>query len=390
MTNHPTTQLAGWPSRAIGMLAMALIATAAWNGPARGAEPSEEEQARALVKQLGDDVYVNRQLAAAKLQELGLAAAKALEEGASSVDREIRYSCQRLLSEVRARQLNEMLDRFLQGREDEYPLPAWSRYKERIGDSRASRQLFVEMYRAEPDLLKAMEQNPAQASAAIYPRARQVQEFSSRGAQLGLGDVAALVFVGSDPEVEVNSQTYSYVTSLLHQPIVHKTMSGGVNKPLLAKMMGQWVLRGDSNLAYQSLLLAMQYQLPEGIQAAENTLKQSSPAPHVKQYAILTIAKLGDKRHISILTELLEDSSPLQTRTINNVRSITQVRDVALAAAVHLAGRPLRDVGFQADVMPDQQPFVINPSQLGFKDEKERKVVFDKWETLKKELKLDQ
>ena len=347
-----------------------------------------QKRAETLVRQLGDESFQAREKAADQLASMGIAASDALREGATSVDREVRYRCRRLLADIQSRQFNIMLERFLSstGDDDEFTLPAWKRYKQRIGDSRAARLLFVEMQRAQPELLKAMDENLAQVSTMIFPRAKQVQESASRGTQLQLGDIAVLVFVGSDPDIEVNSQTYSYVSSLLHQDVVQRAMAGGVNKPLMAKLMGQWVLRAESTLAYQSLLLAMQYRLPEGIRAAQKTLQQANQAPHVKQYAILTIAKLGDRSHVPILEGLLTDSGLLQTRTINGKKTITQVRDVALAGCVHLSKHSLRDVGFEADAIESQQ-LIFNPSQLGFTDDQQRSKVFDKWRKLKASLK---
>lgn len=339
-------------------------------------------QAQQLVEQLGDRSFAKREAASEALAAMGLAAESALEQGATNLDREIRYRSRRLLSTIRLKQFNAMLERFLNSTDDDedFPLPGWKRYKERFGDTRRDRELFVEMQKSEPDLLRALDENLGEVSTLIYPKARQLQQSAGMGAELTLADVAVLVFVGSDPNVSINSTTYHYVSSLLHQAVVRDAMKSRDDKPLMSKLMGSWVLKGDGSLVYQSLVLAMQYDLPEGLTVAKKSIKDPVQAAHVKQYAIMAIAKLGDLDDLPLVEALLNDKTVLQNL---GAKGATQVRDLALAACVHLAGRPLSEVGVKATARPTQQ-LIFNPRELAFRNDDERDKAQKRWRELKK------
>ena len=349
----------------------------------RKASPSE------LVKQLGDKAFQMRERAAAQLRSLGEEAEEALAAGAQVPDREIRYRSQRLLATIREEKLERLLKRFLDQPDVEgYPLPAWELFSNRIGNNMTTRKLFVDMVRSDSDLLQQLDTEPEQAAAALYPRGRQMQQLARQN-QLKLSDVVVLVFVGADPKVAMNDTTYGFISTLLHQAVIRTAMADDELKKPIGTLIGSWVLKSDRNtfstVSYQAMILAMQYDLPEGLEVAGRALKSPKQQPYVKHYAINTVAKLGSIKDLATVEPLLTDDAVLQQRPVGKIAYATQVRDIALACCIHLAGRPLKEFGFRANVHLEQQ-FPLNPSELGFSDDKSRSKAFDNWRELRERL----
>src|SRR5262249_7596788 len=147
-----------------------------------------------LIKALGSNEFRVRETASEELARIGLPAFAALEAAALHPDREVRYRSQRVLGLIRQHDMQRRLEAFLQGKEraDEYPLPGWPRFRQSYGNDSAARALFVEIQRAEPELMKAMESGPRPAAEMLSQRMLQHQQVLQQGAQqLSLGQIAA-------------------------------------------------------------------------------------------------------------------------------------------------------------------------------------------------------
>src|SRR5262245_27905817 len=161
--------------------------------------PPKPEQIARLITDLGSEEFTVRESASDELTRIGLPAFAALEAAATHPDREVRYRSQRILGLIREHDLKRRLEAFLSGREleGEYPLPGWTRFKKSYGDDAAGRALFVEMQRADPELLRAIEDGPRPAAELASQRAGQLQDWARLGVQqqLTLGQVSAALFV---------------------------------------------------------------------------------------------------------------------------------------------------------------------------------------------------
>ena len=104
------------------------------------------------------------------------------------------------------------------------------------------------------------------------------------------------------------------------------------------------------------------------------------PVARYREYAILTIAKLGDDKHLPILEELLDDQSVCQQRTDakTKVTTQTQVRDIALAAIIHLSGEDPKQFGFTQLRENPLSVFVSNTA--GFANDQQRQESLHKWQ----------
>ena len=106
-------------------------------------------------------------------------------------------------------------------------------------------------------------------------------------------------------------------------------------------------------------------------------LEKPGASSNMRQFAVLTVAKLGDASHFPLLESLLNDHAVCAQQRIDQISYQTQVRDVALAAMVHIAGQDPRRFGFPR-IMPHKD-YLITTDSLGFANDKERQAALDKW-----------
>lgn len=293
------------------------IGAAITDGPvATDVEPME------LVKQLGDDQFVRRELAMARLIEIGTPAIAAVEEGVRSLDREVRYRSQRILSILRRAERTRQIAAFLlrQTSANEEDLPGWNRLRDILGDSDAVRQLYARMVRREWELLARLDRHePDEISGALALRVDQLQA-TRQGPfthQLAVaeGTFAALLLVALEDDLFVADQTVSKLWGFCRDlPDLQRANPENQAPSPLRNLLGFWVQRRGDTL--MGLSIAMKYGLKDGLIPAKRLLEDNAEQQHVKQYAILTVAKFGGLAQIPLLTAQLEDSSVLSSQRV--------------------------------------------------------------------------
>jgi hypothetical protein len=333
----------------------------------------------ALVRQLGDERFALRESATMQLIQLGLPARKALEAGRTHADREIRYRAERILSIIDEQEFQRRLAVFAAGRTDgSNELPGWKQFKTACGDDGPARSLFVEMQRAEPGLMGAIDDGAQAVGRAVEVRCLHLQQTQrSSGQAIGLGSIAALLFVVGDESLNLNFQTVSALCSFCYQPAVAAAMDEAGQRKILRKLLGAWIKRSDGWTGYQCLSLAMRYELKEGLAPAMKIVQNAGDQPYIRQNAVLTIAKLGDESQLPLLEKLLEDKSKCATQRLNNVTFETQLRDVALAAILIMKKQEPKEFGFERLQLNPTNVFVT--STVGFENEDKRKAAFAKY-----------
>jgi len=371
------------------MIATLLLGIGSMCGAAENeaAKPTVE-QASQLVEQLGDAEYARREEATDQLISIGLPAEKALKEGVEHSDREIRHRCSRILHIVQAQDFQRRLTAFVKGGDKDIHLPAWKPFREKYGDTHDSRTLFVELQKSEHASLQAVEDGPKAVTAMLASRTVELQNMIGLfRQQLSYGNVAAMIFMASIEGVTLTPQVSSVLYGFCYQPNFRNELMNGERKEISRRLMWSWIQRGEGWTLYQALNLAMQYDLKEGLIPAERALREGPNQPHILQYAILAIARFGDKKHIEEILPMLEKAegkNRIGSQRINNVTYEAQLRDVALAAMIHLAGDDPKDFGFER-YQPNTQN-VFNPGTVGFKSEEDRKAAQEKWKKRRLEL----
>lgn len=360
--------------------------------PGRGEEAADPAnpadaagQAEILVQKLHSPSYRIREHATSELKKLGLPAKESLLAGLKDPDAEVRIRCQRVLAIVMEQDFQNRLQAFAADREGtgDHQLPGWERFRKQVGTDVNARSLFVEMQRAESAVMEATESSAERAGEVLAARCQQIQEmlyganFGERK-QPGLGTLTAMYFLSADPQVPITDQTVNNLGNFTYQQSFQTAINGGPRAELLRKLLGAWVGRTVNSAGqFHGLMLSLRYDLREGLEPAVTVCKQAGAQPAVMQHAILVVGKFGGKEHLPVLESLLDEHGECMTFQINNQQYKLEVRDLALAALLHMTGQELKEYGFQR---AEKNPmFLYNPASLGFRDSDNRQAGVDKW-----------
>ena len=147
-------------------------------------------------------------------------------------------------------------------------------------------------------------------------------------------------------------------------------------------ILGSWIRGADQQTIFHALRLAMRLNLQDGLVPAERILQAYPQSPkNVLQFALLTVGKLGDSQHIPLVENLMEERARCSAHTIRGINYRTEVRDIALACSIHLAGMNPQEMGF--DRLELHSETLFQTRSLGFADEDTRGAAIKKWQQLR-------
>jgi hypothetical protein len=340
------------------------------------------QQIAALIQDLGSDKFAVRQRATRDLVGLGIATQNALEQAIESGDAEVRLRARKILTAVVAADFNQRLEAFAgdHGGGISQALPAWGKFSAQFGTNRPARQLFVEMQRAEPELLAAFEEGPEAATVAINERTRQIMD-GQRESLGQLGTLATLLFVGAAEKVRVDEDGCLHIYPYVVQTTYHRNSKTSLWPGLLKKMVGQWIAKDTTpSMTNQNLTLAAQLDLKsETLAIATRVLATTDSPPGSKQISILMIGRFGDQDDLELIEKLLEDQTSCGKVSVEQPpRQVDlQIRDIVLAAMLHMTGQNLHEYGYHS--VQEFAPTVFQVGTLGFADEEARNLALKKW-----------
>ncbi len=346
------------------------------------AATASPQQIAALIQDLGSDKFAVRQRATRDLIGLGIATQNALEQAIESGDAEVRLRARKILTAVVAADFNQRLEAFAgdHGGGISQALPAWGKFSAQFGTSRPARQLFVEMQRAEPELLAAFEEGPEAATVAINERTRQIMD-GQRESLGQLGTLATLLFVGAAEKVRVDEDGCLHIYPYVVQTTYHRNNKTSLWPGLLKKMVGQWIAKDTTpSMTNQNLTLAAQLDLKsETLAIATRVLATTDSPPGSKQISILMIGRFGDQDDLQLIEKLLEDQTSCGKVAVEQPpRQVDlQIRDIVLAAMLHMTGQNLHEYGYNS--VQEFAPTVFQVGTLGFADEEARNLALKKW-----------
>ncbi|MEQ8785655.1 MAG: hypothetical protein RIC55_05130 [Pirellulaceae bacterium] len=385
------------PSAAVGGESPATNSDASNNDASVDSPPGEASAAgkpRDLVAKLGSESFDERRAAETQLREFGLDARDALQQGLSSDDLQIRRTCQRLLNDILESDYQRRLSRFVDDPQGklEHDLPGWERYRQIAGDDAAARRLFAEMHQAEGALLISTEAGKVPMADALDIRYRSVYQMmrlpnSNQRVQPSLATVSALMFVAADPRLDSDVADDAYWSQITNSPLYRQGLTSGETKEPGRKVLGQWIaLSTGPRLLNQKLRMAIQYEIPEGLGLALETIEnRNGIPPSYASYAIEAVGKLGGKPYAARLAPLLKETSAITRQRVNKVIVTIELRDVALGWLIHLTGQdheqyhlPRAKPIFQR-MAQNPANYSVSYSYMRFDNTVQRDEAFAKW-----------
>jgi hypothetical protein len=369
----------------LGIIAITLVVIAAASPPALA-----EHDAVALVKQLGSDSFQAREAAERQLKALGPAALSAIKAGVTSGDAEVAQRCKTLLSVIRKTEA----EAFVAGKK-EHDSPAWMSFKTLVGDSKESRQLFAEMMADDrrADAIDRAEANPAKAhevyavsllaakdaldaaTAPFFGRPQPITDDRSKAMQNALrealppAEIAAVLFLGRHitPAGVKDPDCPRFFFSAGFAAAVEGSMSKEFKK-----LFAGWLDRRQNAIALQAGLTAsLNFALKEGVPMARRVLADKATSPQLVDKALLVIGHHGTQDDLPLLGRFRNDDRVTSTAhapgpvgaPLGAKIGDRQVRDLAAAMSLQLAGQDFEKYGYGSDtflnwfIRPGEAPF---------------------------------
>ena len=362
---------------------------------------AEPQQIAKLVRELGHERFATREAASDRLARIGLPAFAALEEASRADDREVRFRAEQILNLIRKNDLERRLAAFVAGTAtDDYELPAWNRFQKAYGDTEVSRRMFVDMQRADPELLSSLQRDPRAAVEVLGRRLQDrfvapVRGVTQNLAPVSAGELSAFLFVAAGEDAPVSASSLQLLLQLCRQPAFAETLRSQREGALAKKMLGSVIRRCDGEATVHAIRLAMDLELKEGLEPALKALdpngKWNAASGATTLTALACVATQGDASHVPAVEKLLDNQTPITTsmvRVIQNNQPTTitkemQVRDAALAALVMLTRQEMKNYYDEAaNARISSSPLqMFQPQIIGFSANapEKREAALKKW-----------
>ena len=238
---------------------------------------------------------------------------------------------------------------------------------------------MAEMHRKEGRLFRAWSAGDPEFVSQFERRCQEIQLAYRQGSQrrIEVGSVATLLFFGSDQRLDVPDSTALALNNLMYYNNLKTELTQGERKRELRTLLALWIERPMTNGNYQRLLLAMRYDLKQGLVPAIRLVKQKAVGLQA-QYAILAIGKLGGREHLPLLQEQFQNKSVL-SRSVSGGKVVysCQIRDVALAISIHITKQDIGKYSF--DRLRKNSTYLYSPNSTGFRSQAERDAAFQRF-----------
>jgi hypothetical protein len=414
-------------------LLLLISSPASASSPAASSDPKslvipaqELSKARELVQQLGSEQFQEREQAERDLEKMGRVARAALLEGVNNdPSPEVRSRCHTLLPRATSLEMKARLDVFLadtEGKHD-HDLPGWNEFRSLTRDEwsifgyplwadssldKPARKIFAELLSTPINRQLVMATGGPESELGALAGARRQELYNQKYGRIIVGggvvsrptirreptveDIAALLFAESQAPAKAAAARTVSISVLLNSSgflaaIKNPDEKGKVYQAVAAAWLDT---RQDPIEMYNALTIASnQLVLPEqSCRLAIRLLDAKGAQVFYRGQAAATLVKFGNKGHIASLEKAIADNSVLTTLQRNVfkdgknelVRTEIQIRDVALAAAIILAGEKPEDFGFQDQFKNNGNPNLsFSYTRYLLDDDDARKATFAKW-----------
>jgi hypothetical protein len=323
-------------------------------------------------------------MATETLSSMGLSVEGAVKQAASHRDPEVRIRARQILRVIRHADRQRLINAFIAGADvaDDAGLPGWSAFQEIAGNDDNARKLYVQLLEDEWEFLDAVYQSePPVASSLVAGRIIALDLASRRKPPVTVGNIASLLLVASRDQVELTNQAANLMSLCYRSSDFEAAIRNGPSRDALRALLGRVIAGGAGNSAdpylTQRFHFSLYYDLKEGLEPARQVLREGLGIPHVRQYALLVLGKLGETQDETIIESLLNDPSVIISSRVNRQRIETQVRDVALAVLVHRRGGKFQEYGM-TDVKPHPTTF-LQLATVGFANDQQREQAIAAW-----------
>ncbi|MDA7979673.1 MAG: hypothetical protein MPJ50_12975 [Pirellulales bacterium] len=366
------------------------------------AAPAAEPDIRAWVSQLSSREFAQRERASQALLEAGKRALPYLREAFVSDDLEVALRSKRIVAAIEVR-LNEARRKaFLAAKNPGIGAPAgWDVFRDLVGDSEHTREFFLAMHEAEPDLMSSAEMQADDRLKMLTARVkllyRQIvnqRAVATRRQSMSSFHIASLFLIASLDSPQ-DPSLVQQINQLVNYSDLRMRLSGARHRETIHKLLSTYIIHRiesrDRNADYYAatmLPIALNYNVHGVLPAAVRVLEEGAERKEANRtrtsaimYAAMAIARFGSKEHVDLLTKHLSDDRVCSTWSVNGEQRETQVGDIALVMSLHILEEDPRDFGF--DSLAGNSVHVYQSYSMSFANEESRKKSRDKWRTFR-------
>jgi hypothetical protein len=350
---------------------------------------SPKTSVQELVNQLGADAFQTRQFAARELLRLGPVAERGLEHALADSDAEVRERAGSLLHDLRQTELEHALQIFANGKQlnSQTSLPAIKAIANILGPVDQSRHLVVDIVRAEPRLLRMLDEKSPDLPRAFADRVTEVESSILAGSfdeerPPVRESMAALMVVGLSLPNPPGGAEIQSISRRLGPEVLGTNHRRDPTWPAMARLLGAWVRQDVSpELRDLHFQLGLVHRLPITLDMARQVLSEPQTTTNNAVWALRATLRFGSEKDLGSIQALFRDERPI-LRNSNKV----QVRDLALVAALHLSHQDATEYGLASFRLHPLWGFDLARSeQYTFGNEEERKQAFAKYAVWKKQ-----
>ncbi|MFV0444851.1 MAG: hypothetical protein ACK5Q5_14865 [Planctomycetaceae bacterium] len=269
-------------------------------------------------------------------------------------------------------------------------LPLWETYSAIVGDDYPARALYREMLTQEPQLLWLAAAQDPEYSAVLtrrlesLDRAIQIGHFFP-GEEVTSGKIAVLLLLSlhdQQPAPALLTNVCKNVAPIPEQQEERGDERNPSRPPAhlqcMRRLLSMWCALAYSVPASVRLSKGVKYKLPEAIEPAREILLSSQSKLVDRKDALLALARFGKHEHLRDIEPWLGDATVVDKyRHHGATIRQTQLRDLALLAAVQIAGEAPEEFGF--DSLHAERDKSYSVYSIGFQTEEARDQALHKW-----------
>lgn len=299
------------------------------------------EQASSLIEELGGPTFERRERAMVTILRLGAPMTPHLTAAVrDEVDPELRLRAKIALAQLTVDDLASRISAFLSGDDDSGVqarqwFSGWEQFEELLGDTMATRELFVEVMEQHPEVTESLAGGVQQRSAAADAVLAAVQNALQRRQAPELPDGVALLLPLIDDQVQVGSGYELTILSVFNRLVADARRDGQLWSAV-SRLLENWIRRSRMDNRVEVLWYAMQWDLEAAGELALETLDETTDV-EVLQGAMMAIARFGQKADAGKLQPLLEDDRPAVLRVPEPVDGQPLQPTIADAALLTIA-----------------------------------------------------
>lgn len=343
-----------------------------------------------MIDELDNLSFDEREKAEKKIEALGpeiLPELRKLHKSPNRFSLETKFRIKRIIRDLEKQKQFQLADRVGTKKlsdEEFQQIPGWKTFSETFDDTPETRQLFLKLYAAEPEIWYAIANSDRNALREIIDfRSFELQYGLLTGKRYDAPPISTLSILFAECRSDLQQmgvpQTWTTYSMAYSKSMREALADTNKDSKQYKKVVSHWITNGKTTPDYNRMYLALRYQLPAGRIPARNIIKQN-PAHRNVQIAIFALAKFGDQKDVDLLLPLLKNKTVLSpTRIVDKSKPVftVQVRDVALTALLVLNKQDPKSYGFSR--LRTSSIYLYSQNSAGFMNDSDREKAFEKW-----------